>query len=475
MAPSRYVSASLIFVLTVALLLQGQEWALACLATVCTIFIVYWLGYRHYQRVNLLIPMLLLLLAMPYNAPVWMGICAGALLVYLCYSGNRYRGRLLFNPVMGAWCLVLWVFPFAGDFATATATDADAMTSATPLAGKPIAVTWDEWILSQLQLQSAIAWRGLTPWSHELVQWSALVLGVILAVRKIIDWLIPASFLLSSTLLFVVASDSGMAPPFYYYWLSGGGVIAAFFTLTDPASGCQTRRARCVAAASAGLLLASLRIAYGIEAIAIAVVAGNFIGALFEPGVVRNALTQQLPDKSSTSSLTSSSPASSPKTSENQWRPLMLLGLVLTLGSVVLTTIPRPTASKSGTSGNVYTLSPTVQLEIAECQITLIDQQVKGYAGYTKLTWRVTGSEYDLKLVGAQAEREDKRAISDVQRFWDSQDSQDLDSKPVVSGATKTAQAWYRSYLQAKILLKSERAQLYIGNISNRGDCEQTR
>lgn len=91
-----------------------------------------------------------------------------------------------------------------------------------------------------------------------------LIVGAILAFRKVIDWRVPVIYLASIFVLgSVIAMVGGMSNWLWYpifHLLSGGVIFGAIFMLTDPVTSPTSAQGRCIFALGAAIITVLIRI-----------------------------------------------------------------------------------------------------------------------------------------------------------------------------------------------------------------------
>ena len=216
---------------------------------------------------------LLLGLTLPSSLPLWMAFIGGAVgigLGKLIWGG---LGQNMFNPALVGRAFLLATFPNAmttwgahggpADFFQVHASNLalpfmhveyDGISAATPL-GLMKFETQDTPLLNLL--------IGNT--SGCLGETSGLLLllgGAYMLLRRVIDWRIPASILLSvavfSAILFAFGPDKYPGPLFSVF--SGGLLIGAFFMATDPVTSPLTPRGTWLFGIGVGLLVVLIRV-----------------------------------------------------------------------------------------------------------------------------------------------------------------------------------------------------------------------
>lgn len=91
-----------------------------------------------------------------------------------------------------------------------------------------------------------------------------MIVGVILALRKVIDWRIPAIYLCSVFVFAsVIAITAGMSDWLWYplfHLFSGGVMFGAVFMLTDPVTSPTSAQGKCIFALGAAILTVLIRV-----------------------------------------------------------------------------------------------------------------------------------------------------------------------------------------------------------------------
>ena len=255
----------------------------------------------------------LLGISIPALAPWWIsvfGVLFAIVIVKQLYGG---LGHNPFNPAMAAYVMLLISFPvqmtlwqppvslmsfdlnientlstiFTGYTLDGFSTEqlrlhVDGFTMATPLdtlkTNLTLGLTISESFKSPIFGQHfGIGW--------EWVNLGFLLGGIVLIVKKAIDWVTPASFLFSlficSLIAFLISPDTSASTMFH--WFSGATMLGAFFILTDPVSGATSTKGRIIFAALAGLLVYLIRKFGGYpDAIAFAVLLCNMSAPLID-------------------------------------------------------------------------------------------------------------------------------------------------------------------------------------------------
>jgi len=203
---------------------------------------------------------LLLAMSMPPMTPWWIAIAAGVIAIAL---GKMIFGGLgfnLFNPalvgrafVLISWAGVMASAPGRGWFATidVPATGGyDAISGATRLAiasaDRAAGGAYGFDLAAQYQ---PLLWRNLEGSLGEVSAALLILGGVVLLVKGIIDWRIPAGYIGAMGLL---SWAFGSDPVFNI--LAGGVLLGAFFMATDYVSSPMTRNGRLIYGIGCGVL-----------------------------------------------------------------------------------------------------------------------------------------------------------------------------------------------------------------------------
>jgi electron transport complex protein RnfD len=275
----------------------------------------------------------LLALAVPPLLPLWqlsLGLLVMVMLGKQIYGG---LGSNPFNPAMVGYAVLLVSFPqtmtwwFAEGALNqinvttlvhaklqANAADLDlsalhAIETTTSLAvtSSTAANTTSSWDLitkaTPLEHVRSLKLQGIAPDATALNEWSAyaawawvnlafLLGGFFLLYKRIIQWHIPASLLLSFTVLQLLFADNS-SPPIYYAWLSGALILGAFFIATDPVTAASSKRGRLIYGAGIGVFTFIIREYGGYpEGIAFAVLLMNMCVPLIDHFELHKANSQ---------------------------------------------------------------------------------------------------------------------------------------------------------------------------------------
>ena len=222
---------------------------------------------------------ILLAFSLPSSVPLYMLIVgdAFAIIIVKCFYGGI--GQNFVNPALAARAFLLACWPIAMtnypvphdslDIFSIT----DAVSGATPLA-----------VIKHLEGSVEISLSNLFfgNVSGCLGEVSVLLLtigGVYLIARRVINVIIPLTFLVSMGLFGMIFSDFG----FWYHVLSGGAVLAAFFMATDYTTSPVSHMGQFIYALGAGLITGVIRVFGGYpEGITYAILLMNIITPLLD-------------------------------------------------------------------------------------------------------------------------------------------------------------------------------------------------
>ncbi len=250
-----------------------------------------------------LITACLLALALPPLAPWWLTSIASLFAIVVAKHLYGGLGFNLFNPAMVGYIVVMISFPremtmwtpplgvadnwpaisdtlnIMFGFDTVTESTIDSITMATPI----------DTIKTQIGLENDIEstrnhaiygglFGSLSGVGWEWINIMFLAGGIWMIKKNVIDWRIPASFLISMLVIsnfFSVYDYASYSSPLFHL-LSGGTMLCAFFIATDPVSASTTPRGRWIYGASIAALVYIIRTWGGYpDGIAFAVVLMN--------------------------------------------------------------------------------------------------------------------------------------------------------------------------------------------------------
>ena len=234
---------------------------------------------------------LLLGLTLPPSFPLWMAFCGGVIAIALgkfVFGGLGYN---VFNPALVGRAVLQAAFPVAittwyptflperfSTFSVSTFTfpfmtpEVDGMSGATPLA----AFKFDHVTTDTADLAMGLI-SGSTGETCALL---ILLGGIYLAIRKMLNWRIPVSILLSAFVLsgILYLIDSQIYPSPFFMLFSGGLMLGAVFMATDMVASPITALGVWVYGAIIGLLVIVIRIWGGLpEGVMYAILLANAI------------------------------------------------------------------------------------------------------------------------------------------------------------------------------------------------------
>ncbi|MGE5557107.1 MAG: RnfABCDGE type electron transport complex subunit D [Bacillota bacterium] len=198
---------------------------------------------------------LLLALTLPPQVPLWLtavGAIAAIGLGKMVFGGLGYN---LFNPaligrafMMASQGLIMttWVWPrTAASFLQKM--NLDAVTTGTPL--NLAKMSGIEYSIKEL------IWGNVAGSLGETCKVLLMLGAAYLIARKIIDWRIPCTFLLTVGVLAPLITDQSMV----FHLFAGGLVLGAFYMATDYVTSPVTRKGKVIFGAGCGLLTIIIR------------------------------------------------------------------------------------------------------------------------------------------------------------------------------------------------------------------------
>ncbi len=237
---------------------------------------------------------ILLGLTLPPSIPLWMAFLGGASgigLGKLIWGG---LGKNLFNPALVGRAFLQASFPTAITTWTAPSerlTDFPASNLALPLMTGSVDVVTTATPLGLAKFEHKITeilplLYGNTAGSLGETAGLILILcGLVMAARKVFDWRLPVSTLLSvglfSGALYMV--DASAYPPPHFMLLSGGLLFGAAFMVTDPVTTPTTPKGAWIFGFGVGILVVLIRLFGGLpEGVMYAILLMNSVSPLIE-------------------------------------------------------------------------------------------------------------------------------------------------------------------------------------------------
>ena len=249
---------------------------------------------------------ILLALSIPPGFPLWMGAVAGFVAIALGKALFGGIGFNVFNPALVGRAFVQAAFPqaiatYTPSFLPGRFHEMIPSSMAIPLMQPADVALW----LKAKQLDALAGATPLAKWKFEGVLAGAeelvtslsghmavgpspaliLVCGIYLAMRRFMDWRIPAAILgsagLTAWLLF--AFDGARYPNPFFMLFSGGLILGAIYMATDMATSPVTPRGMWVYGALIGILTVVIRYYSGLpEGVMYAILLGNAATPLIE-------------------------------------------------------------------------------------------------------------------------------------------------------------------------------------------------
>ncbi len=213
----------------------------------------------------------LLALALPQLAPWWLTVIGTAFAIIFAKHLYGGLGFNPFNPAMVGYVVVIisfpremtqWVPPLLEDYTLLTFTETLRVIFSGEL---PLNYTWDaitmatplDTVKTQLGLELSISeieshkvygpmFGAVGGFGWEWVNGLFLATGLLLAIKGIIDWRIPAGIIVALLVLsntFALYDYASYTPPTFHLF-SGGIMLGAFFIATDPVSAATTTKGR---------------------------------------------------------------------------------------------------------------------------------------------------------------------------------------------------------------------------------------
>jgi Na+-translocating ferredoxin:NAD+ oxidoreductase subunit D len=249
---------------------------------------------------------ILLALTLPPGFPLWMGVVAGFVAIALGKALFGGIGFNVFNPALVGRAFAQAAFPsavatYTPSFLPGRFTEFVPSSLAWPLMTPPGTAEW----LAKMNIDGLTAATPLARWKFEGTLTSAmdlltslaghaavgpapalvLVCGAYLALRRFLDWRIPAAILGSaaatSWLLFTF--DPTHYPDPYFMLVAGGLVIGAIYMATDMATSPVTPRGMWIYGGLIGVLTVVIRYYSGLpEGVMYAILVGNAATPMIE-------------------------------------------------------------------------------------------------------------------------------------------------------------------------------------------------
>lgn len=171
-------------------------------------------------------------------------------------------GQNIFNPAAFGRAIIFV------SFASATT---DIVTSATPTTIMATNYNWltvNSSMIDNLMREVGGLWTMFNGWYPgalgETSTLLILIIGVVLAIRKVIDWRVPviymgSIFVMTSALALFAGMDNWLWYPAFHL-CTGGVAFGAVFMLTDPVTSPTSAQGRCIFALGAGIITVLIRV-----------------------------------------------------------------------------------------------------------------------------------------------------------------------------------------------------------------------
>lgn len=230
---------------------------------------------------------LLLGLNMPPEVPIWMPVIGSVFAIAIVKLSFGGIGHNFMNPALGARCFMLiswptfmtaFTQPFANAIPVSSATVADALSSATPMAILKTANMTNMPSLMDMFTGNIAGSIG------EVSALCLIIGGIYLILTKTIRWHIPVVYIATVFVLTSLLCPSGVSLEFGLYQVLGGGLlIGAIFMATDYSSSPINTNAKFIYALLCGILTAVIRIYGGYpEGVSFAILIGNVCAPLLD-------------------------------------------------------------------------------------------------------------------------------------------------------------------------------------------------
>lgn len=256
---------------------------------------------------------ILIAIAIPPLAPWWIAVIGTLFAIIFVKQLYGGLGQNIFNPAMAAYVLLLISFPVQmttwlpmqslqpfeltimdqlnalltgytldGYSVAQLGISIDGLTMATPLDTVKNSLKAG---FTTPEIFDAAAFKASSSQAVLWVNLGFLFGGAVLLAKRIIQWMIPISFLagmaIFSFIAFAYQPDLNGSPMFHL--LSGATMLGAFFILTDPVSAATTVKGRIIYGALIAFLVVLIRNVGGYpDAVAFAVLLGNMCVPLID-------------------------------------------------------------------------------------------------------------------------------------------------------------------------------------------------
>jgi len=193
----------------------------------------------------------LLALILPPSTAWYAAVLGSAFAIIIGKHVFGGLGKNIFNPALIGRAFLMAAYPQMLNTYIAVRS-VDAVTSATPLTLLKFS--------HEPSSLSALFWGTTSGSLGETSAFCLLLGGGYLLIRKIADWRIPISLLLTTTIISIIGFqfDPLKGTPLFHF-LSGGLLLGAFFMATDPVTTPTTKKGRYIFGIGCGVLIMTLR------------------------------------------------------------------------------------------------------------------------------------------------------------------------------------------------------------------------
>ncbi len=215
------------------------------------------------------VTVLLIALAMPPTAPLWVPVVAVAIAVVLAKELYGGLGGNVFNPAMAGYAAVLAAYPqaLAAVHGTTGATALDALRF--------------RGALTTVEASAGPAFGVLGGAGFEWVNGAALLGGLYLIACRVVHWRVPTAVLAGVGLPAAALYDGGSSASFgspLFHWFAGATMLAAFFIATDPVTAPRGAGGQWLFGLAIGALVFAIRAGGSHpDGVAFAVLLGNLL------------------------------------------------------------------------------------------------------------------------------------------------------------------------------------------------------
>jgi electron transport complex protein RnfD len=243
------------------------------LAAVVTCLLTDWAAQKFLLKVTVAkwdgkaaVTGILLAFCVPPGLPLWLMVIGSviAIAIYRIPLGRYGSNRI--SPALAASLFLLILFPEQMTRWTATITESDAFTGATPLEILDRGIHGGKTV-TQIMTENAIPsyfdmfWGDMSGSLGEISAMAILIGGIYLLMKKTITWHIPAAVIVSMFLLegvLWIAVPGRFADP-VFHMVTGGAMLGAVFLATCQSPVPSTAKGRLLFGAGIGVITILLR------------------------------------------------------------------------------------------------------------------------------------------------------------------------------------------------------------------------